>query len=384
MDLASAPHPRPNRTLSLPLLDGLRGIAIFMVFMFHFGDASGFARIGPIRQFLLSGWAGVDLFFVISGFLLTTTIRGKPLDFGGIKRFYIRRLLRIFPLYYLFTFGFIAATIAVAFSGFNVRLLNWAEVSFILTFTQNLPSALLHSSLPLGLNHFWSLAVEVQLYVLLPWILRSKIAVPVLITGVLVSISARQISIAWTDDTSFAYFSTISRMDGFCLGALIALHDRLRQWLLNQWLPIVIGAVASLTALMVSGKLHFDQPAGLVFGIPAFCALFGTAVAHAASADSSPLLRSVLAARILTFLGTISYGVYVLHYPLLFAMRGVLIKAGFSIGQNFMTDLIFLAAWTAVTIVLAWLSYRYFESAFLKMKPRSAGMPQSNKAPAEA
>ncbi len=137
----------------IPELDGLRGIAILLVMVHRFWPRSG---TGVMADAAGAGWIGVDLFFVISGFLITGILLDTKDEPGYFKNFYARRVLRIFPLYYLFV-----GAVLVAFSGpeFNAHA---GSPIWYLVHLGNVPESLLGNDVPYWLAPVWSLAIEEQ------------------------------------------------------------------------------------------------------------------------------------------------------------------------------------------------------------------------------
>ena len=147
----------------IPELDGLRGIAILMVLLVHFGmfQPQGHAEAAVFRFFEM-GWAGVDLFFVLSGYLITTILLKAKTSAFYYTHFYIRRFLRIFPLYYVFLTGFLLVTL---WQGAPVLEQVWYW-SYLANFRIGLGHRID------GLSHFWSLAIEEQFYLVWPLVIR--------------------------------------------------------------------------------------------------------------------------------------------------------------------------------------------------------------------
>jgi peptidoglycan/LPS O-acetylase OafA/YrhL len=164
-----------KRSARIPQLDGLRGIAILLVMIFHFiwlPDFFGahYKLNGPIevwlKNLLYSGWIGVDLFFVLSGFLITGILCDCRGDQHYFRNFYLRRTLRIFPLFYLFMAAWIGIVWWLpALENGNREGHTW----WILTYTANyLISSAGWNSAPTALAHFWTLAIEEQFYLVWP------------------------------------------------------------------------------------------------------------------------------------------------------------------------------------------------------------------------
>src|SRR4051794_20681335 len=179
MQASSSPfHPIDFKT-RLPALDGFRALAVTLVFIHHLGGGShGGAVLRAINEFRKRGWMGVDLFFVLSGFLITGILFDTRNDSHFFSRFYARRSLRILPLFYL-----VAAVLLALTPIFNYQW-HWLQLTF-LAYIGNLFGnydfslyEVLSSSHPnakIFLGHIWSLCVEEQFYLLWPfvvWLVR--------------------------------------------------------------------------------------------------------------------------------------------------------------------------------------------------------------------
>ena len=153
-------------------LDGLRGLAILLVLMFHysFGGHTANKALQAYSFVASQGWIGVTLFFVLSGFLITGILWDSRGQDSYIKSFYIRRACRIFPLYYL-ALGLVVAA-ACLIGQFHVAA---GRIIYPALFLQDFPGApafaINSTASPLGLFHFWSLAVEEHFYLVCPFVL---------------------------------------------------------------------------------------------------------------------------------------------------------------------------------------------------------------------
>ncbi len=151
----------------IPALDGLRGLAILAVFFHHYGAGgidSSAAAVRWIATVCGLGWSGVDLFFVLSGFLITGILYDTRNDPAYYRKFYARRTLRIFPIYYLF------AAIALLI----VPLSAWHKGDIFFLVYLGYPAALTWPALVsvlIRITHLWSLSVEEQFYMLWPWLI---------------------------------------------------------------------------------------------------------------------------------------------------------------------------------------------------------------------
>lgn len=352
-------------------LDGLRGIAILLVIMMHcrfIAVPATLAQSG-VFQLISIGWVGVDLFFALSGFLITRILLTTRQHENYFSNFYARRALRIFPLYY----GFLAIAYFIAHSenapeGFQqssalaeasyfVHLQNW------IPFLDVLPAPILVV--------FWSLAVEEQFYLVWPLIVllmgRSPHFGKVCIALWFVTIFARSSYI--NAGHSGAYYLTFCRLDGLLLGAYVAVlqirHGSLQQFQ-DAALKITISAGAAIILLRaINGEFHATNVLVLHFGMPLLALLFASLIVLAITAHAEGRLRKGLRNEWLCFFGKISFGMYVFH--MLFVTFYTYLDF---LPDNFwLAEVIFLPLVLVSTVILAWLSYKYFESPFLRRKP---------------
>lgn len=342
-------------------LDGLRALSILAVLWHHAWEAPT-GWIATERGFL-----GVDLFFVISGFLIVTLIL-RERDRRGVislKNFYIRRFLRIFPVYY----GLLAV-LALAFvtvgNSANMRAGFFADLPWALTYTSN------WVDLTTFLAITWSLSAEEQFYVVWPPIERylRQAAMPVLWVLLLLG---QLLHFGWFDGilTSWGVSALEPRMlreTGFTpmlLGVLLAhgLHDRrwfdrLAPVLRMKALPVaIITAIAAVCSLPISDITGWPR-----LSIHALMTLL---IASTVIREDH-VLRGVLRWRPLVEVGVLSYGIYLLHMPIRIGIATVLGKLGM-----LHPPLQFGGTVVASTIV-AFLSFRFYESRFLKLKERFA------------
>ncbi len=291
----------------IPELQGLRGIAVLAVVVYHCH-----ARLEGtwIHYASLWGWAGVNLFFVLSGFLITSILieaRGKPHYF---RNFYARRALRIWPVYFLL----LAVCYAVPdwFLGDTfAHQAQWKTLVAYALFVQNLR----HTALPGTLGPTWSLAIEEQYYLLwapLVWLsaFRSgvrglfRFALPAVLAAMLVaSPLIRFLHPHWLTGTH-----TLIHLDGIALGSLLALalhHLALpqRTWLWMGLAAAVLGFAA--TATIAGGTSFLDSALALAFA--------GVVLTCIAGSGARNPIAWLLRRGPLAFYGRISYGLYMTH-----------------------------------------------------------------------
>ena len=375
---ATGSSPSPVR---MPGLDALRGLAIMLVLVHNFSLAeNGHSRIFKLWNVLPeSGWIGVQLFFVLSGFLITGILvddRGLPRFY---KRFYVRRALRIFPLYYalLILYGLLYATGVLEF-----RI---APVSayFYATYLQNWSSLFLEK-IPPGLGPLWSLAVEEQFYLLWPLLIGkvslrgSTIACVVIIAASFlarVGMHLAHLSSGWL------YISTPARADALAIGALFALLLRSPAWRPRfiAALPWVggVSALALAALLLDTHGLNRLNPWMQVYGYTAVAVMAGVVTTRAALAGlrvPGRLWTRILTGT-LTFFGKYSYGIYVVHMPIkvaTIALLGAALRRQSTL-HPLRVDAIFIAAGTVASVALALVTWRLIEQPFLSLKDRFAG-----------
>ena len=350
----------PKAPGHLAQLDGLRALAVLAVCWHHWM---------PKRFHLGLNWGaiGVDLFFVLSGFLITGILldcrrhieRGEQGVLFTAKRFYARRCLRIFPLYYaVLALASVALTLAP-----GVLLSLW-------TYTFNVYGALRGGLSGSLISHFWSLAVEEQFYLFWPWVVlclpRRGVLVAVALALVLGPLSRH-----WMFTSGFAFDATRmitpSCLDLLCGGALVALLTRAHgvAALAGHGATRLFGIAALLFALYgawlqtrVEGS--HDATALDVFVVYSRWPFFAWLVLQAARGLPGVLGR-VLASRPLGYVGQISYGVYVFHAFALLLDR---------VGLAQFHPLLRLPVYALFTLVVSALSWRFFEAPINAFKDR--------------
>jgi len=363
----------------LPALDGIRGLAIALVLCHNLQQLE--TPVGALArgvEFAMDrGWVGVQLFFVLSGFLITGILLDTKAAPNHYRSFFARRALRIFPVYYL--------TLLVV-----LVLLPLAGV------TEHIPPPGPESRLPFwlyyanwvgpgappqgALSHFWSLAIEEQFYWLWPFALYrlSVRQVLGLCIGVAVaSLLFRLGMLAAHVDTDAIYKFSVCRMDALALGGAAAAAMRLpgaARWLADCRARVLAAAlVLALVGLVVTRGYGRIAPATQGLGYTLLSLMFCLLVALAADADLNRdhwLARSVRIAP-LRVLGKYSYGMYVFHWPLHnFIGLRVLAALHLERGSDIGVSLLYVGACSAATLLLAMLSYHGVEVRFLAMKHR--------------
>ena len=371
---ASEPGPYSRH---IPALDGLRGLAILGVMASHLfaGNPPG-PVIRALQHISVFGAPGVDLFFVLSGLLITGILYDSLGDPRFFRKFYARRALRIFPLYY----GVLITLLLLT----RPLHLHWQHMQWVLlAYLQNTDLVMPFNQFGLGdginIDHLWSLAVEEQFYFVWP-ILVFLVAARGRVLRLALALSVGALLVRYVFVTHHLPFhfinrSTLSRADSLLLGAALALllrgprHD-LTLRLAPTVLALSSAAYLALLALAQTPSAPpWMHPHALFFCLGYTLLALASAALIAWCLRPSPLPRRIFELPLLRFFGKYSYGLYVLHVlalPFLIStFRGwfYLISPSklLSIGGAGVLTM-------AVSVAAAWLSYNLYEKHFLRLK----------------
>lgn len=348
-----------------PALDGLRGLAILLVVVYH--------NFGFINVFFF-GWLGVDLFFVLSGFLITDILLKTIGEKNFLRNFFMRRILRIFPLYY---FGLVLFLFVIPLFAEHFNVKYYTDNQFWLwTYLQNWLYIFRNPGQTNTLNHLWSLAVEEQFYLLWPLVillLRKPKWLLIFISLLLAGVLGLRLW-AWINQVAdLAYFNlyTFTRIDGICIGCMVALLLRIYPGFLKKYTsPIVLFfAVMNLAFFFVNRAYDFGFPYLALAGYTTFAMIFGLLVNEAVTGGTK-LIDFLFNIPVLKFFGRISYGFYVFHWPLYILFSPWLIKQFSKFSSGSLLQFSVSLAATVIAILVSWLSFRYFERYFLKLKTK--------------
>lgn len=362
----------------IPELDGLRGLAILLVLVWHYFVGQVLSSDFPIMDQLMKTplsitWSGVDLFFVLSGFLIGGVLMDFRTSPSFFKTFYIRRLCRIVPPYYALIGLFVVAALLglTDQSQFDWLFHPLHPLWSYATFTQ---SFVMLSSLQLGGSWFgvtWSLAIEEQFYLVLPLIVYacSPRNLPFLLAALVLLASALRVLIvfAWPDRSPVNYILMPCRADSLLLGVLAAWAVRVPAVLENlksksRWLYCVLGALFCGVAVIGFGRQAFVSTFMSVFGY-AWLAAFYVVVLLICVVEKNGVVSWVCRNSPLRRLGVISYGVYLLHQPISGLCHGFLRGAAPRITDLNSGGVTLLAL--LFTLALARLSYVFFEKPII-------------------
>jgi peptidoglycan/LPS O-acetylase OafA/YrhL len=381
-NVAGAAHPKeesmqagaPGESAHVPALDGIRGVAILLVVIYHFASSMEFLGVkSPLLSPWDFGWGGVDVFFTLSGFLITGILLDTKASPGYFKAFYARRVLRIFPLYYgaLFVVMILRAILPSAgIWGIQTGIFSPGSYFWTLLFLQNAAVAIHGSDASGVLTHYWSLGVEEYFYLLWPllvWLLSRRLLGVVSAMAICASIVGRLLVLRHGLNTGFVFGLTPLRLDGLALGALAAIlirvHDPRR--LRGGAVFVFTAAMAALIA-MFWGRGTADQSDPLNWMV-SYPAISVATAALLVLCCAGGMVAIVFSARILRWFGRYSYGLYVWHPitgMLLFHSAVSIVPRGAGAG---LVTIIALGVF-ALDLVIAWASYQFWEKRFLRLK----------------
>jgi peptidoglycan/LPS O-acetylase OafA/YrhL len=350
-------------------LDGVRGLAILLVLLFHLlrsNDApTSSAIINLILKLRDTGWIGVDLFFALSGFLITGILFDSLGAQHYFRNFYVRRVLRIFPLYY--------GVLLILFLIFRPTWHSGRQLYVLLFYLQNTP-VWWHGSQSTPIKdltgHLWSLAAEEQFYFVWPFIVfwvreRRRLLWIALILALMAPV-ARILMLAHGATIEATYKMTICRCDSLLAGAWLALAVRgpRRAAVLRAATPAFwLAALACLAIGIHSGNFHWQENRTVNTIGYTLLAICGTSLI--AMVLRAGFTASLMKARVLRWLGKYSYGIYIIHMMIGATYSGFLYSHVHSkVALHIAIPLCNLL----ITLPLAWLSFRFYEQPFLRLK----------------
>ena len=367
-----------RRDSHVPALDGVRGLAIILVLFVHFiGDARPYNAFERVLMHASNyGVWGVDLFFVLSGFLITGILYDSKGSTHYFRNFYMRRILRIFPLYYgvLFLLFFLLPLIpSVVPAGLEEASRHQA---WVWTYAVNL------FIVPRGtwalpyISHFWSLAIEEHFYLLWP------IVVAFASTSTLLRICAGcavfstllriVLYLAGLNEISIQVL-TPCRLDALCIGGFLAIATRTgaREALIRAARPALLVLGASILLVSASSAATHILP-GVFHGFRTLliALFFGALILSSISAEAGDPIGRFFNHRAMRFTGKYSYGIYVFHGIIAYYLADKATEdiLGSWIGSHLLAVLLQAAAGVGLSVVVSVASYEWFEKRFLRLK----------------
>ena len=344
-----------------PELDGLRGISILLVFVHHF-----------YHRFLPGGFLGVDIFFVLSGFLITSLLLQEWDREGSIslRNFYIRRALRLMPA--LLTLVLVLGVFALIFLSGNGARKTYQGIWLALSYISNWLYAFDYASAdnPLGIT--WSLAIEEQFYLLWPlilrFVLRSGISRRGLLHALALSVAVvvlyRSLLLNLGASLTRLYYASDTRADALLIGCLIAILVAQNAFPKNRKFEFSIKLLAAVAFVFLAFMALRSTWADLI----SYQAVLFTIIPLSAAVIlvvliKWPLRIVVRALRFapLVWVGRVSYGLYLWHWPVRWFIYG---------RQPLPTSMVQLFAAVFLSLALTTLSYYFIEKPFLRLKDR--------------
>jgi len=340
----------------------VRGVAALMVMWHHYFDSEHVRSASPLIRFISRfagiGQTGVDLFFVLSGFLITRILLGSRNEPRYFRKFYARRSLRILPLYYVFLLFFLYVQPRLIGS----KPPDLSSYWWWLVYLQNIPLSFGISAF--GPTHYWSLAIEEHFYLfwpLLVFIMSRRALAAICIALIPASIVLRAILLRHDVDV---YFFTLTRLDGISLGSLLAViepalvehpADHHRRFL--HFLGAIFVLLVPVYLVYSDSNAFWLQAIKYaLFGL-FFFFLLGFLITSQPGTAYSRFLSSTP----MRFVGRISYGLYVYHGLCFFWVWRLFPTCGL---------LLLLPVAFGLVIAVSYVSFQFMESPFLRLKPR--------------
>lgn len=362
-------------------IDGLRGIAVLLVAFYHLGlsyEGAGLFSNTLIASLLQMGWMGVDLFFVISGFLITSILIETRAEPHYFRNFIMRRTLRIWPLYYAWLLLLIVIAPAVLSPVPDELQRLAAKQAWFWAYAANWLFALEggFNSTPCG--YFWSLAVEEQFYLLWPLVIRysPERRLPVVCSAMLAgSLGLRLLLAAAGVGESSLYTITFTHLDSIAAGSLLATLARDERSLARLKRAstglLVTGFAALLAVRHFDGSFKFWEPAMARYGLTCVALVGAMLLVKAHFTNEASWYTRLLSTRALVSTGRYSYALYLTHVPVGVQIEKLTSHWLASAASTAAYDLRY-AAQAAAALALSWIlsmmSWHLFEKHILKLK----------------
>jgi len=351
-------------------MDGLRGIAVLLIISFHYinnqYDQTDPASLNRVERLLSKvsyfGWCGVDLFFVLSGFLIGSILMKNRGATNFFKAFYVRRFLRIIPVYYLLLVIFILLRYTAIYQPDAYIFEKQLPVGYYFLFLQNFLMGIHNHFGPEALTPTWSLCIEEQFYIIIPMVVyfvKPKYLVYVIISFLLIAPLSRYLSVNWYQ----TYVLLSSRIDSPGCGFLLA-------WILQKkhftaYISRHINSIKWSTALvfLIAAFLYAKVDVG-VFNHSLIAVSF-TLLLLVVLFTEQTWIGKILSNRLLVKIGGLSYFIYLYHQLVNGLLHLGLLKQKMPILNNGYAVLITVSAFI-ITCLLAILSFRFIEKPLIQ------------------
>lgn len=360
-----------DKAMYYPKLDGLRFYAFLLVFIHHFPPISNKILLTIYER----GWVGVELFFVISAYLLTVLLINelKYSNSINLKKYFIRRILRIWPLFYVY----IVLMLVYKFIFIGLDNLMWLRIIGLLTFTDNILTSHYNynSSLPY-VGHLWTISLEEQFYFILPFIipiLAKKSREIIIRKGIIIwltLIAFRFMSISLKVSHPFIWVLPI-QCDAFLVGILMGfgtfdvLLDKY-----NSELKIFIGIIILVLTTLIPNVNIIGKNQLIIYGIVSISFML---IVNGVLNSNNNKIDILLTNRFTRYMGKISFGLYVFHIACIdLSKRIVKDIIGINFSNSTVNWLLYFIVAILFTIILSILSYELLEKRFLILKNRFA------------
>ncbi|MFK3793643.1 acyltransferase family protein [Pseudomonas piscis] len=355
--------------------DGLRAISVFLVVLFHFtapflAGLSG-SWFFPIAKVLGSvGWVGVDVFFVISGYLIAKILAGgDPLSLNGYARFIKRRAARLLPAY-IACVALVVVLALLLYPDSKVLRNSWQLFGMVANMGLSFWDRLALVDPGFVMVHFWSLSVEWHFYLLFPIVVvafRSIARASLVIIALALIVRVVFVALGLSDNATYSF--SLCRFDSLAIGALVATSDSSllrRYWVAFMLLGLSVFSIL-MSAIILAAVPFKTIPWLQMWGYSAISVAVGLFIFGLVRAPIDSLIIRVLESKPFVAVGRSSYSIYIWHlvfYPLLLSC--VTTRLGLSGGTGYA---VFLLLSMLVTCVLGYASYKFIEQRSISRPP---------------
>lgn len=362
-------------------LDGMRGIATILVISYHIFKRGDYFTTNEALHFITSltlyGWYALDTFYVLSGFLITAILLRTKGDPHYYKNFYVRRSLRVFPLYYF----------VLALMLFSMPILDpdyVAEIPralpFYLFYMQNLFHFLSNFQGTVFLSVTWSLAIEEQFYLLFPFLVyytRKETLVKICGGIIILSILSRILAaFFWTNVaqmTNFFFYNTFTRFEEIAFGVLIAVAFTYPEWkskLARISLPVFLISYPALLIFEVVTSTDIPHPAYsnvplTVVGYTLASIFAAALIVTLTTRSETSLIRRIFRSKFFVFWGNRSYSIYLFHMPVGLLLLDYLWRSEL---RGWYVYILYIGLTFGITILISMLTWRFLEKPMLGLK----------------